>query len=91
MLAVCADPRAHVDYFENFLNNIKLLTNLKFQGFRATGTVRVNMTNKCPTITKEEMKNKNRGYSDQRFEKNNEIVCVKWHDNKSRETVKAYS
>ncbi|XP_045456089.1 piggyBac transposable element-derived protein 3-like [Melitaea cinxia] len=80
LLSVCTDPRAHAVYFDNFFCSMQLLIDLKSQGFRATGTVRDNRTKKCP-MTKQEMKKKDRGYSDHRFDKNNEILCVKWHDN----------
>ncbi|GBP70847.1 PiggyBac transposable element-derived protein 3 [Eumeta japonica] len=81
LLAVCMDPSAHEVYFDNFFSSVQLLIDLKSQGFRATGTVRDNRTKKCPIMTKQEMKKKHRGYSDHRFDKNNEILCVKWHDN----------
>lgn len=81
LLEVCKDPTAHVVYFDNFFSSMQLFIDLRSQGFRATGTVRDNRTKKCPIMTKQEMKKKDRGYSDHRFDKNNEILCVKWHDN----------
>ncbi|CAG5029382.1 unnamed protein product [Parnassius apollo] len=81
LLAICTDPRAHVVYFDNFFSSIQLLIDLKSQGFRATGTVRENRIKKCPIMTKKEMKKKDRGFSDYCFDKNNDVLYVKWHEN----------
>ncbi|CAG4973430.1 unnamed protein product [Parnassius apollo] len=79
LLEVYTDPRAHVVYFDKFFSSMQLLIDLKSQGFRATGKVRENRT-KMSIMTKQEMKKKDQGFSDYPFDKNNEILCVKWHD-----------
>lgn len=83
LLEVCTAPRAHiVVYFDNFFSSMQLLIDfIDSQGFRATGTVRENRTKKCPIMTKQEMEKKDRGFADYRFDKNYEILCLKWHDN----------
>ena len=79
LLEVYTDPSAHVVYFDNFFSIMQLLIDLKSKWFRAAGTVGDNRAKKCRIMTKQEMKKKDRGFSDQRFDKNTEILCVKWH------------
>ena len=50
-------------------------------GIRVTGTIRANRTGKCPLMDDKSMKKKERGTYDYRFDKQNEVFLVKWHDN----------
>ncbi|XP_013193343.1 piggyBac transposable element-derived protein 3 isoform X2 [Amyelois transitella] len=71
----------HKVFFDNFFTSCDLLYDLRQSGFRATGTVRENRTKKCPLSSVKEMMKKSRAVYDYRFDKNNEILLVRWKDN----------
>nr|XP_026496431.1 piggyBac transposable element-derived protein 2-like [Vanessa tameamea] len=75
------DPTNHQVFFDNFFTNYNLLVDLKKEGYRATGTIRENRTKKCPLKSTKEMKKKDRASYDYRFDKQNEILLVRWKDN----------
>ncbi|XP_022827111.1 piggyBac transposable element-derived protein 3-like [Spodoptera litura] len=74
-------PANHEVFFDNFFTSYDLLLELKSLGYRATGTVRENRTKKCPLTSTKEMKKKERASYDYRFDKNGEILLVRWKDN----------
>jgi DNA excision repair protein ERCC-6 len=76
------NPAEHALYFDNFFSSHSLLKTLREKNFRATGTVRENRTNKAPIMLPNEMKKKERGFYDYRFETNDELLYVRWNDNK---------
>lgn len=76
-----ADSTVHEVFFDNFFTSYNLLVDLKKQGYRATGTIRENRTKKCPLRSTKEMKKEDRASYDYRFDKQNEILLVKWKDN----------
>ena len=47
----------------------------------ASGTVRINRTNKCPLSTEQTLKKEERGFCDYKFDNKNEIFVVGWKDN----------
>ena len=51
-------------------------------GYRAIGTMRENRIKNCPSKTTSLMKKEERGSYDYRFDTKNEILIVKWLDNK---------
>nr|CAH7752416.1 unnamed protein product [Callosobruchus chinensis] len=53
---------------------------LRDKGFRATGTIRENRTNKCPLPPKESMNKEERGHFRYMFDKTNSLLFVKWKD-----------
>nr|CAI5855414.1 unnamed protein product [Callosobruchus analis] len=73
-------PIDHIIFFDNYFTGLPLLTNLRQQGFRATGTLRQNRTEKCPLISAKEMEKKKRGTYDHSFDNKNEILLVRWKD-----------
>lgn len=75
------DSASHQVFFDNFFTSYNLLVDLKQKGFRATGTIRENRTKKCPLRSAKEMKKEERASYDYRFDKQNEILLVKWKDN----------
>jgi hypothetical protein len=76
------DPLKHVLYFDNYFSSHNLLKILQEKGFRATGTVRENRTNQSPIMPCKEMQKNQRGFYDYSFEENDEILYVRWNDNK---------
>uniref|UniRef100_A0A0L8G4M5 PiggyBac transposable element-derived protein domain-containing protein n=1 Tax=Octopus bimaculoides TaxID=37653 RepID=A0A0L8G4M5_OCTBM len=82
MLGVVDDPRSHSIYFDNLFPNSDLLMRLREMGFEATGTTRDNHLKRCPLKETALMKMEPRGSYDYRFDINNEILIVRWLDNK---------
>lgn len=74
-------PEKHVVYFDNYFTTLELMKLLREKKIRATGTIRENRLKKCPIGDHKIMKKASRGYFDFRFDKNNEILIVKWVDN----------
>lgn len=82
MLSVVEDPTSHFIYFNNFFSSHGLFLKLRQDKFRATGTIRENRTQKCPIKSAKELEKLGRGAYDFRFDSKNEIMIVKWNDNK---------
>jgi len=74
-------PAKYQLFFDNFFTNIRLLNTLSNMSIGATGTVRVNRTEKCPLVPPEKLKKQPRGTCDFRHDKNTGVVVVRWHDN----------
>ena len=55
--------------------------NLQRKGFRGTGTLRENRAGRPPLRYSKDLKKKQRGHFDYRFETGNSILVVKWVDN----------
>ena len=70
-------------YRSNFFPSYSLLCELQQKGFRATGIIRDNRTNKCPLKTPKQVEKMTRGSYDHRFEVNDEVLIVRWKDNKA--------
>ncbi|KAJ8909335.1 hypothetical protein NQ315_013451 [Exocentrus adspersus] len=75
------NPQDHIIFFDNFFTTLDLVQTLKGKGIHATGTIRDNRQKKCPVESSKIMNKKERGSFDYRFDKNNEILLVKWKDN----------
>ncbi|KFM60542.1 PiggyBac transposable element-derived protein 3, partial [Stegodyphus mimosarum] len=82
MLQPVIDPNSHIIFLMIFFNSYDLLVELKTQGFRAMGTIRNNRTASYPLMPDKILEKKNRGTYDYCFDKRNEIIIVKWKDNK---------
>ncbi|KAG8239716.1 hypothetical protein J437_LFUL019154 [Ladona fulva] len=74
-------PEVHKVYFDNFFTGFAFMKHLQDVGVRATGTARFNRMNKCPIATDKEMKKKDKGAYDYKFDMKNEILAVMWNDN----------
>ncbi|XP_035208500.1 piggyBac transposable element-derived protein 2-like [Stegodyphus dumicola] len=71
----------HKVYFDSFFTGFSLMKYLQDIDVRATGTVRFNRMNKRPIATDKEIRKKERGAYDYRFDSRNEILAVTWNDN----------
>ncbi|XP_039602162.1 piggyBac transposable element-derived protein 3-like [Polypterus senegalus] len=80
MISILETPYAHKIYFDSFFTGFSLMRYLKVIDVRATGTARFNRMNKCPIAPDKEMKKKERGTCDYRFDSENEILGVIWND-----------
>jgi len=67
---------------DNFFTSVKLLKHLKEKNVLATGTIRVNRTEKAPLPDIREMEKKPRGAHEVVLDSNNDIAVVRWKDNK---------
>lgn len=61
---------------------MKLLVDLRKKGYRATGTLRNNRILDAPLLSVKEIEKSNRGSHDYVFDRENEILLVRWNDNK---------
>ena len=83
MLSVVENPHSYTVFFDNlFTDYYPLLVRQRNLGFQATGTMRENRLSKCPLKDSKLLKKEKRGSYDYRFDCNEEILIVKWLDNK---------
>ena len=82
MLSVVENPHSYTVFFDNLFTDYPLLVHLRNLGFQATGTMRENRLSKCPLKDSKLFKKEKRGSYDYRFDCNEEILIVKWLDNK---------
>ena len=82
MLEPVKVPNSHSVFFDNFFTGYDLLVHLRNLGYQATGTVRENRLSKCPLQPANIMKKEKRGTYDYMFDTNEEILFVRWSDNK---------
>lgn len=75
------EPSRNEIFFDNYFTTYPLMVYLKRKNIKATGTVRENRMKKCPVMESKQMRKMARGTFDYRFDKTNEILCVKWYDN----------
>ena len=83
MISAVEDPKSHCLFFDNFFTSRPLLSELRSKGMRATGTVRENRMEKCPLKTHKELVKEGRGAYDARFDRESDVLAVRWFDNKS--------
>ncbi|XP_049816661.1 piggyBac transposable element-derived protein 2-like [Schistocerca nitens] len=70
-------------FFDNFFTSVDTLITLGKSKMKATGTIRETRTNACPLIDSKRMgKEKEQGFYDYMFDKENEVLVLKWSDNK---------
>ena len=82
MLEAVKVSNAHSVFFDNFFTGYDLLVHLRNLGYQATGTIRENRLSKCPLRPAKIMKKEKRGSYDYMFDTNEEILLVRWSDNK---------
>ena len=87
MLEIVEEPRSHCIFFDKLFTSLDLLTYLREKGFLATGTMGDNRLKKCPLKDSKQMKKESRGSYDYRFDATNEILIVRWMDNKCIQLV----
>lgn len=71
----------HAVFFDNFFTSHTLLEQLRVDGFHATGTIRENRIINSPLIESKKMDKEPRGTFDWSFDKDAEVLVVKWKDN----------
>lgn len=81
LLSVVEDPSSHRIFFDNFFSSHKLFCMLHNKGFFATGTIRENRTSNKTLESTNCLKKKSRGSYDFTFDKQNEVLLVRWNDN----------
>ncbi|KAJ8913370.1 hypothetical protein NQ315_008762 [Exocentrus adspersus] len=82
MLSIVENSKNHCVYFDNFFSSHALLCKLKGMLFRATGTIKENRTAHCPLQPTKTLEKMPSGSYDFSFDTNNEVLLVKWIDNK---------
>ena len=74
-------PSNHIFYFDNFFMSFDLMKILTERSNSASGTVRINCTNKCPLSTDDNLKKQDRDFYDYRMDSKSDIFAVVWKDN----------
>ena len=82
MLSVVENLKSCTVFFDNLFTDYPLLVYLRNLGFQATGTIREHRLSKCILKDSKLSKKEKRGSYDYRFDCNEEILIVKWLDNK---------
>jgi DNA excision repair protein ERCC-6 len=75
-------PNSHSVFSDNAFKNRDILIHLRFLGYRATGTIRENRTGDCPLKSSKEIKMQDRGTFDCQYDRNGDVLFVRWNDNK---------
>ena len=78
-LEICDNPINHSVIFDNFFSSYKLLVDLDAKEFRATGTIKNNRIEKCPSAEVSDMKKRERGSYN--FTSTSNLEIVRWNDN----------
>ena len=78
MIAKVNVPSDHIFYFDNFFTSFDLMKVLTERSISASGTVRINRTNKCPLSTDDNLKKQDRGFYDYRMDSKSDIYAVVW-------------
>ena len=81
LLSIVSNPLQHAIYFDNFFSSQKLMIKLREKQFHATGTVREPRLVDSVLQSSKALQKKERGVHDFSFDKKNEVLAVKWHDN----------
>ena len=81
LLSVVSNPLQHAIYFDNFFSSHKLMIKLRDKQFHATGTVREPRLVDSVLQSSKVLNKKERGAYDFSFDRINEVLAVKWHDN----------
>ena len=81
MIAKVNVPSNHIFYFDNFFTSFDMIKALTERSISASGTVRINRTNKCPLSTDDNLKKQDRGFYGYRMDSNGDIFAVVWKDN----------
>ena len=71
----------HIFYFDNFFTSFDLMKVLAERSISASGTVRINRTNKCFLSTDDNLNNQDRGFYDYRMDSKSHIFAVVWKEN----------
>lgn len=69
-------------FFDNYFSSYALLQYLKGKNILAAGTARINRFANPPFLPEKEIKKKPRGFMQQVFSEDHDIVLVKWFDNR---------
>lgn len=77
-------------FIDNYFTSYDLLVTLKSMGILSVGTVRVNRLRNYKPKDDKDLKKEGRGSFDYFTECDENIVAVKWHDNKSVNLVSSY-
>jgi hypothetical protein len=81
LLSIVSYPQHHAIYFDNFFSSHKLMIKLRDKQFHATGTVRELRLVDSVLQSSKVLQKKERGAYDFSFDRKNEVLAVKWHDN----------
>ena len=77
-------------FADNYFSNFRMVEELMKQGFHYVGTIRGNRLHGAPLVSETDLKKQGRGSMSSVYEKNRNIVLVRWFDNKSVTLISSY-
>lgn len=77
-------------FADNYFSSVALAEKLKKRQILYIGTVRMNRVKGNKLATDKELKKKGRGHFVSQVEKNTNVVCVRWNDNKVVSLISSY-
>ena len=78
-------------FMDNWFTSYQLIVELKKKGLLSVGTVRQNRIPGCVLKKDDELKKKGRGSYDFRTEQGQNIIAVKWFDNRAVHLISSYA
>ena len=93
VLQLCKSIRSGHNYkilADQYFSNFCMVEELMKQGFYYVCTIRGNRLNGAPLVYETDLKKQGRGSVSSVYEKNRNIVLVRWFDNKSVTLISSY-
>ena len=78
-------------FYDNWFSSIGLAKKLKDEGIHSLSTVKPNRLTNCKLKEENQLKNKGRGSCDYRVETKENVMVLKWFDNKSVHILSTYT
>jgi len=82
MVEAIKHPNEHFVFFDKFFTSREILQALREKGIRASGGIRESRLQNCSIKPIHVLSGENPGAFDHRFDKNGELLTVRWHGNK---------
>ena len=77
-------------FADNYFSNFRMVEELIKQGFHYVCTIRGNRLHGAPLVSETDLKKQGRGSMNSVYEKNRNVVLVRWFDNKSVTLISSY-
>lgn len=94
VMALCENLPRNVNHkvtFDNWFCSVQLIEALKKLGIHSCGTIRANRMRNRELETEKELRKKGRGSFDFKVEKDNNVLLVRWLDNKVVQLASSYA
>jgi hypothetical protein len=78
-------------YFDNYFSTLNLFQHLAEEGYCAAATIQENRIKKCPLQSAKQMAKQSRGSYDFQTSNDEDVLVVRWKDNRVCTTITTYS